>query len=73
MFSKLQYQPRYKVLAVLWLVYGCYYLNRLNLAPVIPLMMRDLNLTHTQIGLISTTFFAFYAIEIGRASCRERV
>ena len=62
MFPKLQYHPRYKVLAVLWLVYGCYYLNRLNLAPVIPLMMRDLNLTHTQIGLISTAFFAFYTI-----------
>lgn len=62
MFSKLHYYPRYKVLAVLWLVYGCYYLNRLNLAPVIPLIMRDLHFTHTQIGLISTAFFAFYTI-----------
>jgi OPA family glycerol-3-phosphate transporter-like MFS transporter len=45
----------------MWLVYGCFYLNRLNFAPVIPLIMEDLKISHVQIGLISTFFFAFYA------------
>ena len=55
------WQPRYTVLALIWLVYGCFYLNRLNLASVIPLIMEDLKLSHAQVGLISTFFFAFYA------------
>ncbi len=59
--SKRLWQPRYTVLALMWLVYGCFYLNRLNFAPVIPLIMEDLKLSHTQVGLISTFFFAFYA------------
>ncbi|MDP7416479.1 MAG: MFS transporter [Desulfobacterales bacterium] len=43
------------------MVYGCFYLNRLNFAPVIPLIMEDLKLSHTQVGLISTFFFSFHA------------
>ncbi|MDI7259536.1 MAG: MFS transporter [Thermodesulfobacteriota bacterium] len=52
----------YIILGLTWLVYGSFYLNRLNLAPVIPLIMGDLEISHTQIGLISTSFFVFYAI-----------
>jgi sugar phosphate permease len=59
--SKKRWQPRYTVLSLMWLVYGCFYLNRLNFAPVIPLIMEDLKLSHVQIGLISALFFAFYA------------
>lgn len=59
--SKKRWQPRYTVLALMWLVYGCFYLNRLNFAPVIPLIMEDLKLSHTQVGFISALFFAFYA------------
>jgi len=55
------WQPRYTVLALAWLVYGCFYLNRLNFAPVIPLIIEDLKISHAQVGLISTFFFAFYA------------
>lgn len=55
------WQPRYTVLALMWLAYGCFYLNRLNIAPVIPLIMEDLKISHAQVGLISTFFFAFYA------------
>jgi len=56
------WQPRYTVLAIVWLVYGCFYLNRLNFAPIIPLIIQDLKLSYTQVGLISTFFFAFYAL-----------
>jgi len=48
-------------LILIWLVYGCFYLNRLNFAPVIPLIIEDLKISHAQVGLISTFFFAFYA------------
>jgi len=54
--------PQYTVLTLLWLVYGSFYLNRLNIPPVIPLIMRDLNISHAQIGLITTLFFFAYSI-----------
>jgi sugar phosphate permease len=56
------WQPEYSVLALIWLVYGCFYLNRLNLAPVIPLILKEFNFSHTQVGLITSFFFAFYSI-----------
>jgi sugar phosphate permease len=54
--------PQYTVVTLLWLVYGSFYLNRLNIPPVIPLIMRDLNISHAQIGLITTFFFFAYSI-----------
>lgn len=59
--SKKKWQPRYTVISLMWLVYGCFYLNRFNFAPVIPLIMEDLKLSHVQVGLVSALFFAFYA------------
>ena len=55
------WKPRYTVLFIMWLVYGCFYLNRLTLGPVIPLIMGDLKFSHAQVGLISSFLFAFYA------------
>lgn len=46
----------------MWLVYGCLYLNRLNLAPVIPLIMEDLKISHAQVGVITSFFFIFYTV-----------
>jgi len=51
----------FRILLLMWLMYGGYYVNRLNLAPVIPLIMADLKLSHAQVGLVSASFFAFYA------------
>jgi sugar phosphate permease len=45
----------------MWLVYGCFYLNKLNLAPVIPLVIDDLGISHTRVGLVSAAFFFFYS------------
>ncbi len=53
--------PRYNVLILMWLVYGCFYLNKLNLAPVIPLIIKDLGISHTRVGLIGAAFFFFYS------------
>lgn len=55
------WQPRHTVLVLMWSAYGCFYLNKLNLAPVIPLIIEDLGISHTRIGLISAAFFFFYA------------
>jgi sugar phosphate permease len=45
----------------MWLVYGCFYLNKLNLAPIIPLIIDDLGISHTRVGLVSAAFFLFYS------------
>jgi len=45
-----------------WLIYGFFYLNRLNLSPVIPLIMSDLDISHARIGLIGSSFYIFYVI-----------
>ncbi len=54
--------PQYTVLTFIWFVYGSFYLNRLNISPVIPLIMRDLSISHAQMGLITTFFFLAYSI-----------
>jgi len=41
-------------------MYGIFYLNRLNIAPIIPLIKEDLKLSYTQIGLITGSFFGIY-------------
>jgi MFS transporter, OPA family, sugar phosphate sensor protein UhpC len=46
----------------MYLVYGCFYLNRLNVAPVIPLIMVDLEISHTQVGLLTSFFFVSYTV-----------
>jgi sugar phosphate permease len=51
-----------KLIIYCWLVYGFYYLNRLNLSPVIPLIMTDLNFSHSQIGLIGALFYLSYTL-----------
>jgi len=51
-----------KVLFYCWLVYGFFYLNRLNLSPVIPLIMSDLDISHARIGLIGASFYAVYTL-----------
>jgi sugar phosphate permease len=60
--KKKLWAPQYTVVTLLWLVYGSFYLNRLNIPPVIPLIMRDLDISHAQIGLITTFFFFTYSI-----------
>lgn len=45
----------------MWLTYGSFYLCRLNLAPVVPLIMDDLHISHSTMGLMMSLFFALYA------------
>ena len=41
-------------------MYGFFYLNRLNIAPVIPLIIVDLKLSYTQMGFITASFYGVY-------------
>lgn len=55
-------KPKFKIIFYCWLVYGFFYLNRLNLSPVIPLIMSDLGISHARIGLIGALFYVFYTM-----------
>ena len=51
---------RNTILLMSWLMYGLFYMNRVNIAPVIPLMREDLGLSYTQIGWITAAFYGLY-------------
>jgi len=55
-------KEKFKILFYCWLIYGFFYLNRLNFSPVIPLIMSDLDISHSRIGLIGASFYFFYTI-----------
>ncbi len=55
-------REKFKILFYCWLIYGFFYLNRLNLSPVIPLIMSDLEISHARIGLIGASFYMFYTL-----------
>jgi sugar phosphate permease len=53
---------RNTILLMSWLMYGLFYLNRLNISPVIPLIRQDLGFSYTQIGFITAAFYGLYTI-----------
>ncbi|WP_457552746.1 MFS transporter [Desulfobacula sp.] len=55
-------RAKFKIMFYCWLVYGFFYLNRLNLSPVIPLIMSDLDISHARIGLTGASFYVFYTL-----------
>lgn len=55
-------KAKLKIIFYCWLIYGFFYLNRLNLSPVIPLIMSDLDISHARIGLIGASFYLFYTM-----------
>ena len=56
------YGYRYSILLTTWLMYSVFYLNRQNLSAMAPLLIQDLGLSYTQMGLIMSCFFATYAL-----------
>ena len=62
MGSLLRLGPSARILFMSWIIYGLFYLNRLNIAPVIPLIRDDLGISFTQIGFITAAFYGFYAL-----------
>lgn len=55
-------RSKVRIMFYCWLIYGFFYLNRLNLSPVVPLIMSDLGISHARIGLIGASFYVFYTI-----------
>jgi sugar phosphate permease len=55
-------RSRNTILLMSWLMYGLFYLNRVNIAPVIPLIREDIGLSYTQIGWITAAFYGLYTI-----------
>lgn len=55
-------RKQFKIIFYCWLVYGFFYLNRLNLSPVIPLIMSDLDISHARIGFIGASFYVCYTL-----------
>jgi sugar phosphate permease len=53
---------RNTILLMSWLMYGLFYLNRLNISPVIPLIRQDLGFSYTQIGFITAAFYGLYTV-----------
>jgi len=55
---------RYATLFFVWLTCGSFYLCRLNMSAVIPLVMEDLKISHLQVGSIMSSFFIAYALSL---------
>ncbi len=51
---------RYFILLVIWVTYGAFYLNRLNLPVVFPSLKSELNLTYTQVAFIGSSLMITY-------------
>jgi len=43
-------------------MYFLYYLNRLNLPPIIPALRQDLNISHTEVGYFVSLFMVIYTV-----------
>ncbi len=59
---KLKTNYRWVILAILWLLYLINYLDRTSVLTLLPVIREDLNITHSQAGLIASIFFIGYAI-----------
>ncbi len=51
---------RYFALLVIWITYGAFYLNRLNLPVVFPSLKTELSLTYTQVAFIGSSLMITY-------------
>lgn len=53
---------RYVVLGMLWLLYIINYFDRISVLTFLPLIRKDLNLSHQEIGFAASIFFFAYAL-----------
>jgi len=54
--------PRNTALLLAWLILGSFYLIRFNLSAAVPLLRHELGLSHSQAGLLMSSFFVPYLI-----------
>ena len=55
-------QPHNRIVAAIWLTYACFYLGRVNLSVVLPMLALDLGVSRAEAGAIGTVFFWVYGI-----------
>ena len=55
-------QPQSRMIAAIWLTYACFYLGRVNLSVVLPMLAQDLDISLAQVGALGTVFFWIYGI-----------
>ena len=55
-------QPQNQMIAVIWMTYACFYLGRVNLSVVLPMLAQDLDISLAQVGALGTVFFWIYGI-----------
>ena len=53
---------RWVILTVLWLLYIINYFDRISVLTFLPLIRKDLNLSHEEIGFAASIFFFAYAV-----------
>lgn len=51
-----------KVVSTAWIVYGCYYLGRLNLSPAIPALATAFAVSRAEVGWLGTALFWTYGV-----------
>ena len=50
------------MVGTIWITYACFYLGRVNVSVVLPLLAVDLNLSRAEVGALGTVFFWVYGI-----------
>ena len=50
------------MVGAIWITYACFYLGRVNVSVVLPLLAVDLNLSRAEVGALGTVFFWVYGI-----------
>ena len=57
-----QHKIRYLILVVSLCTYVIFYLNRLNLSAVLPLIIQDVRISYSEASLVASLFFITYAL-----------
>jgi len=60
--TKRLWSPANQILALTWLFFSMYYINRFNYSPMIPLLKADLGISHAQAGWLMAFFFIPYTV-----------
>ncbi len=55
-------KPQNLMVGTLWITYALYYLGRVNISVVLPILAIDLNVSRAEVGFLGTIFFWIYGI-----------
>ena len=55
-------KPQNLMVGTLWITYALYYLGRVNISVVLPILAIDLNVSRAEVGALGTIFFWIYGI-----------